>query len=96
MSFEVGPSKSSSSSSSLNPEEELDLTVTIEAQSQVTYAQHRAALNVIHRDTSINSHRGSIPSHKVIYRGREEAEHNLRADDNFAENPRYNESMFRK
>ena len=44
-------------------------------------------------DNNQVSHGGSIPSHRVIYRGRADAERNLWADY-FSENPRYNESMF--
>ncbi|KAL5810720.1 hypothetical protein ACOSQ4_027288 [Xanthoceras sorbifolium] len=111
MSFEAGPSKSlsssSSSSSSSNPEEEVDLTALIEAQSQLAHAQHRAMLNVYannnllmayylnQQDSDQPSRGGSIPGHNVIHRGREEAAHNLWADY-FAENPRYNELMFRR
>ncbi|KAL5794735.1 hypothetical protein ACOSP7_003329 [Xanthoceras sorbifolium] len=111
MSFEAGPSKSlsssSSSSSSSNPEEEVDLTALIEAQSQLAHAQHRAMLNVYannnllmayylnQQDSDQPSRGGSIPSHNMIHRGREEAAHNLWADY-FAENPRYNELMFRR
>ncbi|KAL5739958.1 hypothetical protein ACOSQ2_029138 [Xanthoceras sorbifolium] len=109
MSFEIDPFKSSSpsSSSSSNPEEELDLTAAIEAQSQVTYAQHKGVLNIYaknnllmayylnQKDNNQPSHRGSIPGHKMIHYGREDAEDNLWADY-FTENPRYNESMFRR
>ncbi|KAL5741210.1 hypothetical protein ACOSP7_027942 [Xanthoceras sorbifolium] len=111
MSFEVGPSmslsSSSFSSSSSNPEEELDFTALIEAQSQLAHAQHRAMLNVYannnlfmayylnQQDSDQPSRRGSIPGHNVIHRGREEAVHNIWSDY-FAENPRYNELMFRR
>ncbi|KAL5790551.1 hypothetical protein ACOSQ2_005439 [Xanthoceras sorbifolium] len=111
MSFEAGPSKSlsssSSSSCSSNPEEEVDLTALIEAQSQLAHAQHRAMLNVYannnllmayylnQQDSDQPSRGGSIPGHNVIHRGRQEAAHNLWADY-FAENPRYNELMFRR
>ncbi|KAL5741764.1 hypothetical protein ACOSP7_028496 [Xanthoceras sorbifolium] len=111
MSFEAGPSKflssSSSSSSSSNPEEEIDLTALIEAQSQLAHAQHKAMLNVYannnllmayylnQQDSDQPSRGGSIPGHNVIHCGREEAAHNLWADY-FAENPRYNELMFRR
>ena len=40
-------------------------------------------------------HKGSVSGHKVIYRGRAEAERNLLVDY-FAENPRYDEAMFRR
>ncbi|KAL5846797.1 hypothetical protein ACOSQ3_010321 [Xanthoceras sorbifolium] len=105
MSFETGPSKSLSSSSSSfsssNPEDEVDLTALIEAQSQLAHAQHRAMLNVYannnllmayylnQQDSDQPSRGGSIPGHNVIYRGREWA-------DYFAENPMYNELMFRR
>ncbi|KAL5834043.1 hypothetical protein ACOSQ3_017717 [Xanthoceras sorbifolium] len=111
MSFEAGPSQSlsssSSSSSSSNPEEKVDLTALIEAQSQLAHAQHRAMLNVYannnllmayylnQQDSDQPSRGGSIPGHNVIHRGREEVAHNLWADY-FAENPRYNELMFRR
>ncbi len=39
--------------------------------------------------------RGSIPGHVVIVRDRENADHNL-FNDYFADNPRYNDSMFRR
>ncbi|KAL5848403.1 hypothetical protein ACOSQ4_006416 [Xanthoceras sorbifolium] len=111
MSFEAGPSKSlsssSSSSSSSNPEEKVDLTALIEAQSQLAHAQHRAMLNVYannnllmayyfnQQDSDQPSRGGSNPGHNVIHRGQEESAHNLWADY-FAENPRYNELMFRR
>ncbi|KAL5832315.1 hypothetical protein ACOSQ4_017669 [Xanthoceras sorbifolium] len=47
------------------------------------------------QDSDQPSRGGSIPGHNVIHRGREEAAHNLWADY-FAENPRYNELMFRR
>ncbi|KAL5739605.1 hypothetical protein ACOSQ2_028785 [Xanthoceras sorbifolium] len=47
------------------------------------------------QDSDQPSRGGSIPSHNVIHCGREEAAHNLWADY-FAENPRYNELMFRR
>ncbi|KAL5737647.1 hypothetical protein ACOSP7_030408 [Xanthoceras sorbifolium] len=111
MSFKANSSKSlslsSSSSSSSNPEEELDLTALIEAQSQLAHAQHRAMLNVHannnllmvyylnQQDSDQLSRGGSIPGHNVIHRRQKEAAHNLWAYY-FAENPRYNELMFRR
>ncbi|KAL5742108.1 hypothetical protein ACOSP7_028840 [Xanthoceras sorbifolium] len=99
MSFEIDSFKSSSpsSSSSSNPEEELDLTAAIEAQILNIYAKNNLlmAYYLNQKDNNQPSHRGSIPGHKMIHCGREDAEDNLWADY-FAENPRYNESMFRR
>ena len=47
------------------------------------------------QDNNQQIHRGSNPGHRVIHRGRANAERNLWADY-FAKNPRYPDSMFRR
>ena len=108
MTSNAGPSHvlSSSSSSSSSLEDEYDLTNIIEAQSQAIHVQQQALSNVYANNNLLMAYymnneendarrKGSIPGHRVIYRGRAEAEYNLWVDY-FAENPRYNEAMFRR
>ena len=108
MSSNAGPSHISSSSLSSNSssEEDFDLTSAIEAQSQAIQVQQAALLNVYannnllmayHMNNEANQRRqkGSVPGHRVIYRGREDADHRLWVDY-FADNPRYNDAMFRR
>ncbi|KAL5802488.1 hypothetical protein ACOSQ4_030793 [Xanthoceras sorbifolium] len=82
MSFEASPSKSlsPSSSSSSSSNPEEELDLTALIEAQNSDQPSRG---------------GSIPGHNVIHRGRKEAAHNLWAYY-FAENPRYNELMFRR
>ena len=103
--FNAGLSHISSSSSNL--EDELDLTPTTEAQIQAIYVQQATLLNACNNNNRIMayhlneeennkpSHRGSVPGRRCIYRNREDVERNLWVDY-FTENPRCNESMFRR
>lgn len=62
--------------------------------SAITQEQDAIAAFIIQQEQDIK-HGGSIPGHVVIHRDREIADRNL-YNDYFAENPRYNETMFRR
>ena len=109
MSFNAGPShisSSFSSSSSLSSDDEFDLSIAIETQCQAIKVHQAVLLNLYANNNLLMGYylnhkenqqrrRGSIPAHRVINRDRAKAERNLWADY-FAENPRYNESMFHR
>ncbi|XP_075475704.1 uncharacterized protein LOC142509858 [Primulina tabacum] len=60
----------------------------------VSQDQQLVATYIIHQEQEV-THGGSIPGHIVIHRDREIADRNL-FNDYFADNPRYNEAMFRR
>ncbi|XP_075475817.1 uncharacterized protein LOC142512858 [Primulina tabacum] len=60
----------------------------------VAQDQQLVATYIIHQEQEV-THGGSIPGHIVIHRDREIVDRNL-FNDYFADNPRYNEAMFRR
>ncbi|XP_019157751.1 PREDICTED: uncharacterized protein LOC109154407 [Ipomoea nil] len=104
-------SSSSSSSSSPSPspsplsqqsEDDLDLNTIIQSQEQAllnVYANNNVVMayymETMANQASNSRHGGSVPGHRVIHRDRVDGDRRLWADY-FSENPKYNETMFRR
>ncbi|KAK3229014.1 hypothetical protein Dsin_000895 [Dipteronia sinensis] len=94
-----GPSNFASSSSD---DYEAQLTAdleTIDVEEEAIIIQHgniqRAIAQYLTQQNNLATRGCSIPGHRVINRDRENAERRL-FNDYFAENPRYNDQMFRR
>ncbi|XP_019183666.1 PREDICTED: uncharacterized protein LOC109178499 [Ipomoea nil] len=105
--FSCSSSSSSSPSPSPSPlsqqsEDDLDLNTLIQSQEQAllnVYANNNAVMTyymeTMANQASNSRHGGSVPSHRVIHRDRVDGDRRLWADY-FSENPKYNETMFRR
>ncbi|KAK3220706.1 hypothetical protein Dsin_014676 [Dipteronia sinensis] len=102
MNFNIGGPSNFSSSSSSSDDEEDQIIANLEAidgEQEALLAQHgniqRAIAQYLNQQNNSVIREGSVPSHIVINRDRESAARRL-FYDYFAENPRYNDQMFRR
>ena len=88
----IPPFSSNDDPSSTNSEE---LEAEEEGIIRAIHNNNMMIAELLNQQNKERRHRGSVPGRDVIYRDRATADQNL-FNDYFAENPRYNDVMFRR